>query len=80
MAAVSNITPLTSGPSQNEAAQRYTVAYGSHNIRAMNQVNAEILLVHQSRMEGFRVRTRGTFELDPVPRAVKHIMLADLVD
>ena len=68
----------TLGNSQNETVVTYKTRAGAHHIRALNQVNPDILLIHQSKMVAFNIKTKSTDELEPVPRRVKAIFLVDL--
>ncbi len=68
----------TVGDSNNEVAISYAPRGGAHIIRVLNQVNVDVLLVHQSKMVGFNLVVNNDVELDGIPRSVKQIILRDL--
>lgn len=69
---------LTFGEYANEAGGNYTSGEGSHNIRLLNFVSPDIMLVHQSRMVGFYIKLGKNRELRTVPRDVKNLLLKDV--
>ena len=79
MTMTSNSAPdLSIGDSNNETSLTLRSRAGAHIIRALNQVNPEILLVHQSRAVGFHLVVKSDEELKPVDRRVKEVMLRDI--
>ncbi len=62
---------------RNERSVTYGSSGAVHHIRFFNQVNPEVLLVHQSRMVGFHLRLQSSDTLEPISREVKSLLLRD---
>ena len=69
---------LTYGPGINELASKYTYDQGSHNLRMLDLVSPDALLVHQSRVVCFYVKL-GEYQqkLLPIDRETKNLILKD---
>lgn len=68
----------TIGDTGNEVTTSYKTRSGAHHIRLFNQVSPDILLVHQSKMFGFKLAVGDATDLEPIPRTTKAEILRDL--
>ena len=65
------------GPGYNEYATTYKFGKGAHNIRLLNRVSADILLVHMAKMVGFYLKVGSSVLTTPVPRAAKDMIVKE---
>ena len=66
---------LTIGPGSNEVGTTYSFGPGSHVIRMLADISPDAVLVHQSKLVGFRKIVGDSSELPLVTRSVKSEML-----
>lgn len=69
---------LTFGPGINELGTNYAYDEGAHNLRMLNLVSPDALLVHQSRVIGFYLKMRNyKQDLLPIDRDIKNSIIKD---
>lgn len=68
---------LTIGPGNNEIGTTYSYGPGSHVIRVLSDISPDAVLVHQSKLVGFRRVVSDSSELPLVGRSVKSEMLRE---
>jgi hypothetical protein len=49
---------------------------GGHVVRALERINVDILLVHQSKVVAFNIITRSGKKLNPIGRSIKNLLLS----
>jgi hypothetical protein len=70
----------TIGPGANELSSLYKTPDGrggAHHFRMYNLISPDVMLVHQSKMVGFYLKTGSRDKLNSVPREIKRLLLRD---
>ena len=76
--ALSTPNPLTLGASSNEIGTTYSAEGAAHDIRILDQVSPDVLIMHQARVFGFyKVLQEDALAdaIDPVAREIKRVVL-----
>ena len=68
---------LTLGPSDNTLTGSYSAGKGVWDIHFLDKINADVLLVMQSRMKQLYLHTNEPTQTSPIPRRVKDLLLLD---
>jgi len=71
------LTYSSFGPGHNEIAITSKIGKGAHNVRLLNRVSADILLVHKSKIVGFHAKVRSGVATIPVPRSIKNMLVKE---
>jgi len=71
------LTYSSFGPGFNEIAHTMRFGNGAHNIRLLNRISADILLVHKSKMVGFHAKVQSGVMTTPVPRSIKNMLVKE---